>query len=294
MDNAVEEEVLEEETDFEDEGYGYAYEEIAGPFEVEPPDPPEPTDVVTEENPGCDLTAILVICGIIAAFAVFIGFLVLPNLSGIQDWANEKILGNEKSPVVEQIMEECPETTIVEPSHDACLTFISEAVDEIERSDCPVCPQKYVLPDHAAPESLPAYLDKAEEIIDEMIAIKTTMEILQSFFDEPDFESEYQMNLTFEDDQWLLLYEDMQVRVSKIGVMLWMTWPPPPHDSGNPLLDAHARIITAYLLLDAASDTFRDGYSERTASAILVGWEGFIDGMMQNIDYARNGLDLAR
>ena len=166
------------------------------------------------------------------------------------------------------------------------------AIPDLVCPGCPVCPEKYTVPEHADSEQLPDYLASAEQVIQEMISISGRMESLRDLL----YASEnHSARLgVMGDEQFKILEDHIHTDMVDLRGRFLEMWPPPPYDSSNPLLDAHGRLLHAFLYLTVAEDYFDKAHEKRSPDLIMRYTDPQIQDMLRMIGYARVGLDLAR
>jgi len=181
-----------------------------------------------------------------------------------------------------------------------CLANQFFRADDVQNACLDVCTSletcavlRYELPEGVDPGNVPDYLEKASDVIDDMIGVEARMRTLEDMalaFGS----AEHNWLSARNDKQWLDLYKDIEQRMYWISNDLLTLWPPPPYNSASPLLDAHGRIMNAYLYLDQVWDDFEYGYHEGEGWYLAHGHREDLEGFSTQIDYARQGLNMAR
>ena len=166
------------------------------------------------------------------------------------------------------------------------------AVSDLMCPGCPVCPEKYTVPEHGDSEQLPVYLASAEQVIQEMISLSGRIESLSDLLYAAD-NSTARLGV-MGDEQFLTLEDNLHTDIITLRGLFLEMWPPPPYDSSNPLLDAHGRLLHAFLYLTVAEDYFDKAHEKRSPDLIMRYTDPQIQDMLRMIGYARVGLDLAR
>jgi hypothetical protein len=173
---------------------------------------------------------------------------------------------------------------------DTCDAYCDGAIVPV--SDCATL--RYELPEGYDPQNVTDYVANADAIIDRMIAVKANMETLELLAKSMgSYEAAW---LTAKNDkQWLAVYEEMNSEMEYLNRKFRDWWAPSPYNSSNPLLDAHGRLMVAYLNLEEAKARFQFGYYEGEGWYLAYGQKDKLyDHFDQNISHARTGLNMAR
>jgi len=236
-----------------------------------------------------DSTAIvlLVMVVILVIFALVWGvFKILPGAS--------QELGN----YIENIRRDCPEEVICPeptpcPESETIIEYQEVTCPDYVCPGCPRCPDDWRAAPDAEPNALPNYLTVADQVIADMHEAAAIIEELASiqrqFGDQPS-----SWRKAFTDTQWLQLYESMNKRVDSIRKDLLDTWPPPPYDSTNPLLDSHGRLLMAYIYLDKSRGVMRAAVQENNPTWSVYYWQDDLGRMETHITNALVGMNMAR
>jgi hypothetical protein len=248
------------------------------------PDPPPPSTVIEEsgalDNPGgCIATTII---GVVA-----VAFLVWGSVSAwpyIETWLDDNVFNKEEVvEVVEgSVKQDCPVVEQVEVGPDPNLMC----------PGCPVCPEAWRLDPNVDPAVLNEYLDEADRIIITMYEARSVLfsmkDVMQSFGT-----TNLSFTQAFEDRQWLVLWQDFELKVEIVRDGLRKLWPPGPY-TGSPLLDSQARLWFAYSYLAEAQLSVRKAISTNQPYRATQEALAQVDLMVHQIDNAEWGLGEAR
>ena len=175
----------------------------------------------------------------------------------------------------------CPELICPEPMPLECPVLVCPGCDP-----CPTTPGMEITDNR---EEINNYLAQADKALIRMEAAITLMDevslVLRSFGDTQAGQAQ-----AFNDPQWKILLESMDQKVESIRSVLDNIWPPAPHNSCNPILDAHARLLLAFANLDECRDDMIAGYFLKDPSNIAFLYQNHIEDARVNISHARTQL----
>jgi len=184
------------------------------------------------------------------------------------------------------------EAVCVDPAiPNYCAAYAQEQVDralaEASSAICPTsCEPGFVLAPDLPPDAVPNYIEWADALIQDMNeaagVYRSLLKIMRSYGSYSE-----QMRYALDDSQWVTLRDDFEVRVSAIETNLLQQWSPSPSTSNNPLLDAHARLMMAYIRLDKARDAMWQAVLTDNPSPMITFGEAAIGEMQKQIGLAQ-------
>ena len=196
----------------------------------------------------------------------------------VQEWVDSKI-NPEPTPTLTAgfYCDDCPDAICPDLESLECPALVCPGCDP-----CPTVPDDQITDNR---EHIGDYLIRADEILTDMEASIALMEevsyVMRDFGPRGSDRTS-----AFNDKQWNRLVEDTDNKVEVVRQTLDQTWPPGPYNSCNPLLDAHARLLLAFINLDEARDNMRKGVYERDPDMLYF--------HAPYAGYARDEMTLAR
>lgn len=196
-------------------------------------------------------------------------------------------LSDQRTPKPEQ------EIVCVDPAIPSyCSGYAQERVDAalaaaaLSAPTCQMtCEPGFVFAEQMDPEAVPDYLAWADSLIADMNEAAGVYSSLRRVVLEGG-STRASRDATMQRALWITLRDDFDRRVRGIHVEIEGRWSPSPSTSNNPLLDAHARLLMAYLFLDQARDVMWQAVLHNESS-ILESGSYYLDKMRDQINLAQ-------